>query len=182
MATRSIVFYSKSADGKPGKNKGKGWQEEWTGAVPIELTLIPDWRRMLSNFDDSATFIYDGFTFNTIEHAFQYKKIAIADAGKAYLFTRESGSPLGLGSGADAQKARKLVRLSAEQLAFWDAISTSVMAAAAREKYLQNRSGQAATVLRLTADAALYHLVTARGQPSALVRFHHLEDIRRKLL
>jgi predicted NAD-dependent protein-ADP-ribosyltransferase YbiA (DUF1768 family) len=181
MLTRSVVFYSKSADGKPGKNKGKGWQEQWDGAIPIELTLIPDWRRMLSNFDDSVPFVFEGFTFNTIEHAFQYKKIALADKEKAFLFTRESDSPLGLGSGQDAQKARKLVRLSSEQLLQWDAISGSVMAAAAAEKYLQNQTGQAAAVLRYTGDAELYHLVTARGQPSALVRFHHLEHIRKYL-
>jgi len=97
---------------------------------------------------------------------------------KAHAFTRESGSPLGMGTGSDAQKNRRMVVLSKEQMDAWNTISLEVMRAAAFAKYEQHPDSLPAQVLRLTDDAELYHLVTARGKPSQLVRFHHLEEIR----
>lgn len=178
MATKHrIVFYSKSAARPPGKNKGQGWEEYWTGDIP-ELLLTGHWRRLLSNFDDSNPFEFMGFHFNTIEHAFQWAKINRVNRIKAHAFTRESGTPLGMGPGREAQKNRRMVVLSPEQMDAWNTISLEVMRAAAFAKYEQHPDSLPAQVLRLTDDAELYHLVTARGKPSQLVRFHHLEEIR----
>ena len=96
---------------------------------------------------------------------------------KAHAFTRESGSPLGMGTGREAQKNRRMVVLSKEQMDAWNTISLEVMRAAAFAKYEQHPDSLP-QVLRLTDSAELYHLVTARGKPSELVRFHHLEEIR----
>ena len=175
-----IVFYSKSAAGPPGKNKGQGWEECWTTDIP-ELLRTGHWRRLLSNFDDSVPFEFMGFHFNTIEHAFQWAKINRVDPQKAHAFTRESGSALGMGTGREAQKNRKMVVLSKEQMDAWNTISQEVMREAAFNKYEQDEDSLPAQVLRLTGDAELYHLVITRGKPSQLVRFHHLEEIRNTL-
>ena len=174
------VFYSKSAAGPPGKNKGQGWAERWTANIPEDLRT-GHWRRLLSNFDDSVPFEFMGFHFNTIEHAFQWAKINMVDPLKAYTFTRESGSPLGMGPGSEAQKKRKMVLLSKEQMDAWDTISLEVMRKATFAKYLQNKGSLPAQILVATGNAELYHLVTTRGKPSQLVRFHHLEEIRNTL-
>jgi|DEB0MinimDraft_6_1074348.scaffolds.fasta_scaffold00993_2 predicted NAD-dependent protein-ADP-ribosyltransferase YbiA (DUF1768 family) len=177
MEEDRIVFYSKSAAGPPGKNKGQGWAERWTANIPEDLRT-GHWRRLLSNFDDSVPFEFMGFHFNTIEHAFQWAKINMVDPLKAYTFTRESGSPLGMGPGSEAQKKRKMVLLSKEQMDAWDTISLEVMRKATFAKYLQNKGSLPAQILVATGNAELYHLVTTRGKPSQLVRFHHLEEIR----
>ena len=180
MEEDRIVFYSKSAAGPPGKNKGQGWAERWTANIPEDLRT-GHWRRLLSNFDDSVPFEFMGFHFNTIEHAFQWAKINMVDPLKAYTFTRESGSPLGMGPGSEAQKKRKMVLLSKEQMDAWDTISLEVMRKATFAKYLQNKGSLPAQILVATGNAELYHLVTTRGKPSQLVRFHHLEEIRNTL-
>ena len=180
MEEDRIVFYSKSAAGPPGKNKGQGWAERWTANIPEDLRT-GHWRRLLSNFDDSVPFEFMGFHFNTIEHAFQWAKINRVDSQKAHAFTRESGSPLGMGSGSEAQKNRKMVLLSKEQMDAWNTISLEVMREAAFAKYEQEEDSLPARVLRLTGNAELYHLVTTRGKPSQLIRFHHLEEIRNTL-
>ena len=180
MEEDRIVFYSKSAAGPPGKNKGQGWAERWTANIPEDLRT-GHWRRLLSNFDDSVPFEFMGFNFHTIEHAFQWAKINRIDSQKAHAFTRESGSPLGMGSGSEAQKNRKMVLLSKEQMDAWDTISLEVMRKATFAKYLQNKGSLPAQILVATGNAELYHLVTTRGKPSQLVRFHHLEEIRNTL-
>ena len=123
-----------------------------------------------------------GFHFRTIEHAFQWAKINMIDPQKAHAFTLESGTPLGMGPGSEAQKNRKILVLTQEQMDYWNTISLEVMRAATFAKYWQHPDSLPAQVLRLTGDAELYHLVTARGKPSQLVRFHHLEQIRAGLL
>ena len=63
-----------------------------------ELSQIKDWRKILSNFY-VAPFKYNGKTWNTIEHAFQSKKIELVDEKLAEKFTLESGD--GIGRGGD---------------------------------------------------------------------------------
>jgi len=164
----SFSFYSKSADKKPGKgaNEFVSSPEKYT-----ELSKIKDWRKVLSNFHVSP-FVFDGKTYNTIEHVFQSKKIALVDPIKADFFTLESGHEIGHGDGLVAQKHRKVVLLKKPDLDRWFQISGDVMERAAIAKFAQ--CPEAMNVLKLTGDAELWHIVS-RKKP---VRFFHLEKIR----
>ena len=183
--TDKIVFKSNSADKKP----GKGVHEYVADDGKYErLASFKDCRRYLSNFDSSCTFKWKWpngdkeYTFRSIEHAFQAAKIAHVDTLAAFRFTVESGDPIGAGDGAVAQKNRKLVVLTPEQIVMWNSISSFIMASAASAKFNQNPESIAAQVLRATCNTELWHLSTSRGSPSALVRFEHLETIRNSLV
>ena len=83
----TLFYFSKSADKKP----GKGVNEFVKNLKDYEeLSQIKDWRKILSNFY-VAPFKYNGKTWNTIEHAFQSKKIELVDEKLAEKFTLESG-------------------------------------------------------------------------------------------
>ena len=163
-----LYFYSKSADRFPGKgaNEFVSNPSDYT-----ELARIKDFRKVLSNFH-YCPFVFEGKTYNTIEHVFQAKKTALVDPVRASYFTRESGHPIGQGDGLTAQKNRKLVILDKGSIAKWAQISDKVMEQAAIAKYRQ--CPEAMNVLKLTGKAQLWHIV-ARKQP---VRFKHLERIR----
>lgn len=167
MEQPKFFFYSKSRDCLP----GKGANETGNPDDFQELRKIKDWRKILSNFHVSP-FEWNGRTWNSIEHAFQATKIALADPDKAFLFTMESQSELGLGDGAMAQKNRKIVKLSKEQIRQWGAQSSFVMEDIARSKYMQCEL--AATVLQHTKDAELWHIVSRKPA----TRFEHLERLR----
>lgn len=171
-----FVFHSRSSNAKPGKGVHEHVSDP---AMYHKLENMPhNWRQVLSNFH-MAPFVYKGHTYNTIEHVFQAAKIAIADPAKAYLFTVDSGDKIGLGDGKMAQSKRKLVHLSPEQLVEWAQKSDRVMAKASIKKY--EASKLARRVLKATKNAELWHLMKQRGKQSLLIRFKHLEKIRRKL-
>ena len=171
MASDALYFYSKSKDVPP----GKGTHEIVRDASAYQtLASIPNWRQILSNFH-VAPFQYEGRTYNSIEHVFQAKKIAIANPTMATQFTVESGTIFGNGNGEIARKARKLIVLSDDQLAAWDDIKDGVMERAAVAKY--TACEEARQVLKATGSAQLWHIVM-RGKP---VRFEHLERIRSAL-
>lgn len=185
-----LVFYSKSADVPPGKGVHEHIAQE---SDYVELNAVPDWRKRLSNFDDEVPFVWEGapeleLTFPTgtqwrsIEHAFQASKISLKDPEKAFRFSLTSGTALGRGPGSDAQKQRKMVLLDSDTLTHWASINERVMASIARAKYLQNPTSIASRTLKETRNARLLHLMRQRGSPSQLVRFAHLEQIRRELL
>ncbi|KAL4854657.1 hypothetical protein ACK3TF_004589 [Chlorella vulgaris] len=167
-----FVFHSKSANTAPGKGVHERVVDR---ARYASLARVDNWRRVLSNFH-VCPFEFRGLTYNTIEHAFQAHKIALADPVKAKTFSVESGTELGLGDGTKAQRARKLVRLTQAELEEWDTMKDSLMAEAAVAKY--KACQEARQVLKLTGDAELWHLMTQRGKPSQCVRFIHLEHIR----
>jgi len=147
-----------------------------------------------------ATPFPEGTTWRSIEHVFQGTKFWIAAdhaeeearpygskkkmtmvseaefRATALKFTLSSGDPLGQGDGAAAQKGRKALWLLPRELDTWATLSDAVMASAAQAKYEQNPESMA--VLRATAPAQLFHLMTQRGQASSLVHFAHLERIR----
>ena len=169
MSADKLYFYSKSAI-KP--KPGKGTNEVVTHPEDYsDLANIVGWRKVLSNFHH-CPFKFEGKTYNTIEHVFQAKKIALEDPVKADTFTVESGTELGLGDGALAQKNRKLIKLNKSTLAKWDGMKDKVMKDAAIAKY--KACPEARKVLQLTRKAELWHIVM-RKQP---VRFAHLEEIR----
>lgn len=162
-----LFFYSKSRD----VDVGKGVNEIVTD---VSLGKIKDWRKVLSNFH-MCLFKYEGYTYNTIEHVFQAKKIELVDKDKALWFTLESGHEIGLGDGEIARKNKKLCKLNDEQLRLWGTMKDNVMYQAAVAKYKACK--EAREVLKMTNAAQLWHIVS-RGKP---VRFEHLERIREKL-
>jgi predicted NAD-dependent protein-ADP-ribosyltransferase YbiA (DUF1768 family) len=186
-----LVFYSKSASLAP----GKGVHERVSGLYKT-LEEFPEWRRTLSNFhvkpfvwtgeDVLETPFPEGTIFNSIEHAFQASKfwvnarddarVSFSLKHAALSFSMAPDNTVGNGDGRAAQRARKMVYLNAKQLAVWGEISGKVQTSAAKAKYAQHPDCLA--LLKATAPAELLHLVTARGKPSTLVRFHHLEFIR----
>lgn len=172
--TTTFVFYSGSADAKPGKGVNEYVDPDMISKY-APLSKEKDWRRVLSNFD-VCPFVFEGKTYRTIEHVFQSKKIALADPGEADKFTVESGHPIGQGDGAVAQKNRKLVKLTLPQLQQWDDMKDDVMERATVAKYAQ--CPEKLRILKLTDGATLLHLMKVRGKPSNLVRFEHLERIR----
>ena len=161
-----LYFFSKSKDVPPGKGTNEIVADE-----SLYNDLPKDWRKMLSNFH-VAPFKYDGYTWNTIEHVFQAKKIALVDPEKSLWFTLESDHEIGKGDGNVARKNRKLVVLNKSDLAKWATMRNTIMHEAAFEKYKQHKD--LARVLLATNCAELWHIVM-RSKPE---RFVHLEEIR----
>lgn len=166
-----LYFYSKSRDAHVGKGANEVVADT---TLYDDLSKIKNWRKILSNFH-VCPFKYEGFTYNTIEHVFQAKKIEIADKDKALYFTLESGHEIGSGDGDVARKNRKLVKLNDEQLKEWCKIKDIIMHDAAIAKY--KACPEARIVLKATNNAQLWHIVS-RSQP---IRFTHLEQIRSML-
>ena len=161
-----LYFFSKSAQVPAGQGKNETVKDS-----SLYQSLGTDFRQVLSNFH-IAPFKFEDHTYNTIEHVFQAKKIALVDEEKAYKFTIESGDKIGLGDGAAAQKNRKLVVLDKAILKQWDEIKDDIMMRAALAKYQQNP--EAAQVLKATLNAQLWHIQMRKPA----VRFVHLETIR----
>jgi ribA/ribD-fused uncharacterized protein len=166
-----FYFYSKSRDAKPGKGTNEYVHDS---SVYEKLGKIKDWRKVLSNFH-LYPFEYEGYTYNTIEHVFQAKKIELVDAEKALWFTLESGHEIGQGDGEVARKNRKLVTLNQDELREWGKIKDQIMFEAEVHKY--KSCVLARHVLEETKNAELWHVVP-RSKP---IRFIHLEIIREKL-
>ena len=166
-----LFFYSKSRDVAPGKGANESVEDP---ALYSELSSIKDWRKVLSNFH-VYPFVYEGYTYKTIEHVFQAKKIELDDKDKALWFTMESGHEIGQGDGEVARKNRKLVKLDDNLIKVWGKMSNTVMQLAAIEKY--KACQEARQVLKATNQAQLWHIVS-RSKP---IRFEHLEMIRNEI-
>jgi predicted NAD-dependent protein-ADP-ribosyltransferase YbiA (DUF1768 family) len=166
--TDKLFFYSQSKDVAPGKGTNEVVAD---ASVYKTLDGFPNWRKVLSNFHH-CPFVYEGRTYNTIEHVFQAKKIALVSPEKADWFTVESGHEIGKGDGLVARRHRKLVTLNDRQLQEWSAIRDKVMRDAAVQKYAACK--EARDILKATACAQLWHIVS-RAKP---IRFTHLEGIR----
>jgi predicted NAD-dependent protein-ADP-ribosyltransferase YbiA (DUF1768 family) len=164
-----LCYYSKSIDAKVGKGKN-----EFVSNFVIynELDKIKNWRQILSNFYVEP-FIFEGKTFNSVEHAFQGYKIALVDKEKGEYFTLESNHPIGKGDGSVAQKNRKLVLLNAEQLAYWNTIKYKIMIQITHQRIIQSTTYR--NVLLLTKNAELWHVMSRKG----IVRNAYLEELRK---
>lgn len=167
-----LSFFSGSKDVAPGA--GKGGEVVADPSKYTKLGKIKDWRKVLSNFH-MCPFEYNHNTYNTIEHVFQARKIALVDPEKAHWFTLESQHAIGQGDGLIARKNRKLVVLDNHALAQWNKKKDKVMRVAAKKKYMACEEARA--VLKATNDAELWHIMP-RAKP---VRFEHLEQIRESL-
>lgn len=164
-----LYFYSKSRDVAPGRGTNEHVEDpdEYT-----TLEQIPDWRKILSNFSADGIVEFGGRSYRTVEHVFQAEKIRMVDPGAAFTFCLESGSALSKGSGADAQKQRKLRRLNAEQLELWDSRQISVLKRAWRFKV--QHCPLFREVVRRTQDAQLWHIQSRKPA----VRWVSLERVR----
>lgn len=86
---------------------------------------IHDWRRILNNLYYHE-FIYDDKIYNSVEHAFQSKKIEIVD--KAYWFCKDSGHVIGTNKdGLIARENRKIIILTSKELNKWNGIKDKIM-------------------------------------------------------
>ena len=122
----SLCFFSLSAD----KPAGEGSRELVRDATVYEsLNGIHNWRRVLSNFHPVSTepIPWRDLTFRSVEHAYQYTKVALAKPEQAKLFSIESGSCLSKTDGPEIKKAGRLWKLSREQICHWDWNSLRVM-------------------------------------------------------
>lgn len=172
VSNDKLYFHSKSKDVEPGK--GVNEVVEDIGEYEV-LKGIKGWRQVLSNFH-WCPFKFEGYTYNTIEHVFQAKKIELVSPDKALLFTVESGNEIGEGDGGVARKHRKLVVLEKEDLVRWANMRSDVMYRAALAKYKTCR--EALNVLRATAKAQLWHVVS---RSKVHDHFEHLEKVRAEL-
>ncbi len=145
-------FFSGSKDAKPGKGTGERTKDP---ARYAELCNVKNWRQILSNFSTTEIIKYDRYSFRSIEHAFQYKKISIADTSAALQFAIESRSDLSKGDGKQAQKARKMIKLNPAQLLQWEDIKADVMTELADIKI--SVCPLYARILKDTKDAELWH-------------------------
>ena len=164
-----LFYYSKSAN----KLAGKGTNEYASNYdLYKELNKIKDWRKILSNFYCDE-FVYDDKTYNSVEHAFQAKKIEIVDKDKAYLFCKNSGNIIGISDGLVARKNRKIVVLSEEALNTWNKTKDKIMYEILLAKFTQIPIAN--KVLILTLNAELHH--GTRGIP--IERQLNMEKVRK---
>ena len=165
----TLFFYSKSARKPAGKgaNESVANPEEYS-----QLNEITDWRKVLSNFY-FAPFIYNGATYNTIEHALQSEKIRLVEPEKAKWFSVESGNYIGQGDGFIARKNSKTVTLNEEDTLKWNEIKNTVLHTLLLAKFTQVIIAR--HVIISTRQAALLHRSTRGG---SIQRQFILEKIR----
>jgi len=174
-----FLFYSQSADVPAGK--GAGETIDPADDRYRELNTIPNWRRILSNFsqtaDDTILFELDDICWHSVEHYFHAQKFKKKDPAYYFSFALDSESTLSRGDGATVKRAGRAVKLTAEEIRTWDNISADVLVRAQRAKFTQNSlSGR---VLKLTAGATLTHRA---GRFSPVVVEHRLMALRDELI
>ena len=139
-----------------------------------ELNKIHDWRRILSNLYYHE-FIYDDKIYNSVEHAFQSKKIELVDKDKAYWFCKDSGHIGTSKDGSIARENRKILVLTSKELNKWNDMKDKIMYDILLAKFTQIPIAK--QVLLLTHDAILLH--GTRMIP--ISRQYNLEKIRDEL-
>ena len=186
-----FVFYSKSADKKPGFGVG---EEIEKGQDFKELQKIPQWRKRLSNMSISP-FELGGVHYNSVEQFFHAAKFLkdypeFADTFKTDgampwsqnpFISKQAGKAGRINKQGKRYKNNKLPQLNKfEQVKmrsdFYDKIDQKAMTLALYSKFSQN--SEDAKILLLTGNAELYHIITVRGQKSVYQRWKHLERIR----
>jgi len=169
MEEDKLIFFSSSKDNKIGKNKNEfiNNPDEY-----LELNKIKNFRRYLSNFD-IYEFKYNGYSYRTIEHAFQGAKISLANKEEGLKFTIDSNNEIALGDGKIARKNRKLVNLNKEQIIEWNNIKHNIMYEIALEKF--KVSTTARDILLKTNNCQLWHTFPRMKYP---MRCNYLEKIR----
>lgn len=179
MATRSsmdvrLCFFSLSADKPPGEGSREAVADE---SVYTDLLSVRDWRRVLSNFyHTQAPIPCFHRTFRSVEHAYQYAKLRLADPETAESLTLESGSTLSEAVGSKVKKAGRSVCLTGDQLRVWGPLSRLVMKAAVTAK--ADSCCLFRRVLLSTHPAQLWHLRPCQTPE----RWQWMERLREELL
>lgn len=188
-----LRFFSKSRDEPPGRGAGEVVADP---AAYSQLARHKNWRKVLSNFDVCERgFVFNGWRYRTVEHAFHATKIAMVNPEEAFKFTMDSGDPLGRGNGLAAKKAggrSGLVSMAGTQaMKDWEGrkptpeekkqgvkpkggLNNIVMAAIQAAKFEQCPAAR--QVLLATQNAQLWHIM--RPTP---MRFVGLEKVRDRL-
>lgn len=175
--SQRLVFGMRMSNTPPGKSKSKyehinnPESKEWQ-----TLAAIANWRQVLSSLFIQPMEI-DRKTFRSVEHYLQYRKAALADEKQAFnLFVTESGSEVALGSGFDARKARKTIRLSEVQWQEWkERVEKEAKSLARQAKFAPGTTAH--RVLLATGTAELWSTVPRM----ASVRMFHHEELRETL-
>lgn len=167
----ALAFYSKSR----AVPAGRGAQERV--AKGRAYALPPNFRQVLSNFARTPL-VFDGKTYETVEHAFHAEKL------------RQAGYPAAAAKfeprhedyvGADPAAAKKaggkrgLVKLTPSQIAAWSGSWADVMHRLWAAKFTP--PGAPRDVLLATGDAELWHLLGRGGKE----RWFALEELRGRL-
>jgi predicted NAD-dependent protein-ADP-ribosyltransferase YbiA (DUF1768 family) len=167
-----IYYYSRSKDVPP----GKGVHEHISNIDDYrELAKISNFRKILSNFHEYP-FIYNGYSYNSIEHTFQSEKIRLVDNDVAYRFTIDSGDSIGKGNGLIARKNRKIIVMEKRDILKWDKIKHGIITEITRQKIKQCKIFR--DTLKATNNSQLWHIVM-RSKP---VRNLYLENLRSEIL
>lgn len=169
--TDRLYYYSGSADKPVGAGANEYVQDR---AVYAELSRIPHWRRVLSNFHE-CNIQYRGRWYKTVEHAYQAQKLSLVDDSVAFTLSLDSGHERSYGDGAVARRCRKLAVLNSEQVRYWQENKDSIMTEIMWYRFWNDAHGR--TVLLLTGEAELWH-----GAPRIpAVRQYTLETVRYNL-
>jgi predicted NAD-dependent protein-ADP-ribosyltransferase YbiA (DUF1768 family) len=185
-----FVFYSKSANLKPGKGVGEYVNNPH---AYIELSSIDNWRKKFSNMH-IASFLLDGEEWMSVEHFFHACKFRGTPYYKT--FTRYGGKHwstnpfLAFMAGkagrimANGKPYKKNIEghnvpqnISMRSDFYEDGIDKKVMELAQFAKFSQNP--ELKDILLKTNDAELVHLVTHRGKKSKHQLWTWLMEIRR---
>lgn len=168
-----LQFYAFSADKQAGKGVGDFISNP---AIYTELNKISNWRRMFSSLWSKDPFKFDGLTFQSYEHAYQYLKFTecgFAEFG--YSFSLESNSGFSCADGIEARKHRKDIRIPKEKLQLWEDQLDVLKDRLYTAKYsLETRPGRALT---LTQNAELIN----SGPRIRKIRCTRLERFRKLL-
>lgn len=172
-----FMFYSKSADKKPGRGNGESISAEKILEFN-ELAKMKNWRKTLSNFymkpkrdgDVQVLFELDGLKWASVEHYYHANKFKKNNPDYYMLFSIDSGSDImddpkkALGAGGKTGKvAGKKYRpkeVVMDEDFFDNKNNERIMEKGQQAKYEQNEMAKA--VLLATKDAKLLHYVASR--------------------
>ena len=194
-----FMFYSKSADKKPGAGSGEKINDE-NKLEYNELAKIPHWRRTLSNFymkpkvDDTVVplFVLDGLRWASVEHWYHANKFKKNNPDYYKLFSIDSGSEImddskkALGAGGKTGKVKgKKYRpkdVVIDPDFFVGDNNEKIMERGQQAKYEQCE--ECRRVLLLTKNAKLIHYISSRkpkDQRPPNVVFYDTMRIRHRL-
>ena len=194
-----FMFYSKSADKKPGEGSGEKINDE-NKLEYNELAKIPNWRRTLSNFymkpkvDGKVVplFVLDGLRWASVEHWYHANKFKKNNPDYYKLFSIDSGSEImddskkALGAGGKTGKVKgKKYRpkdVVIDPDFFVGDNNEKIMERGQQAKYEQCE--ECRRVLLLTKNAKLIHYISSRkpkDQRPPNVVFYDTMRIRHRL-
>ncbi len=133
-----FMFHSRSRDAPPGRGAGERIEPPLSPADFAELSGIPNWRRLLSNFAESP-FTLEGLRWLSVEHCFQAHKFREVSPAYFFSFTLDSRSELSRSLGAAVKRAggRRAHPLDGAARAAWERAKYPVQERALLAKYEQ---------------------------------------------